>query len=166
MTNSEILAMHRALTAVDYDEVRDGRFQFNLLKNIDKAEREQKAIEKARLKLRSKPLAAFLDNHQEGIQKAIQSFVEGKQEEQRRRQTQLYITNDEVEQAQLNYLQKQEGWNDVSADYEKFNQAVERFMKTENKDFKPHLFEVSYVESLPLNQTQMRPIFSYLTELE
>jgi len=158
--------MYRSLTAVDYDNIRDGKFQFNLMKNIDKAEAEQKQIEKARLKLRSKPLAAFLDKHQEGIQKAVETYVEEKRAEQVKSGKQLYITDADIETVQTDYLASQDGWKDVSDDYDKFTKAVDQFLKTDNKEFKPHYIEPEYLESLPLNQTQMRPVYRYLLAKE
>jgi len=156
MKNKEIISLYNRLKSANFNNIANGKFQYNLLKNIDNLEKEIEVINRAKLASQPAGLSGFLEKNRKVSIEAINGFVAQKQKEGK---TQFFES--EIIEVEQKYLSACKGWDVIANDYQKFIESNAQLLDAET-EVKLYTFSPDFVQLLELNTEQMKAIWNLI----
>lgn len=154
MKNIDLLELRIRLSRVNFNDIKDGNFQYTISKNRDILKRECKIIDDAIEVLKSDEL----NKMQNELKPLVEKLIKEKTNELKRNLTDPEIANIQ-DMVLVNY-----------SDYDRYNELLNEFKKlrepieNQENNIKLRMIKRSVTDKLPLNDFQMSTIFPLIIE--
>jgi len=155
MKNNELINYYNQLSASDFNNICNGKFQYAIQKNIDLLAREVKAINRAKEKLQTPELLKFLQLNQADALEKIKTQI----------QTQAAAAPEQITKIEREILKQYKGFTEIERDFDKWVKANTLFMNEES-EFKPWSISPELIESIEINQRQIKTIWPLIANNE